>query len=299
VNTQRIKKLNLYNNPEVKNRFYEEIEPARQRTKCLNKKLLLEIHNLLKYKLKELLPFDAEKSINRLGDYIENEDIKVWPILTRYAGIISQVENETIKSLFKELISKLDNSMKEYLHIERKFENDFNCYIWGDNLIPRSPVNVFILKPFFVESEGLNNFTDLLPAESILTENKGINDYLQNDTLNLKINLTYDKTDILHIVDGLIIKAQKQMGKPHIKGKPQRARATEQLKLIENIFIEHYVINNLPENISLENTEKELFNYGLKITSDSIKRRYISAIKKKYKIKDIRELRIKISKEDR
>ena len=108
--------------------------------------------------------------------------------------------------------------------------------------------------------------------------------------ITLQINLTYNKKDILQLVDDVISKAQKITGKSPEKGVGKRAITIEQEKLIERSFEKYYLAGDSKEE-ALSKTSNDLSKVGISMDVDSINRIYLPRLKNKRKIKDIRELK--------
>lgn len=162
---------------------------------------------------------------------------------------------------------------------------------------PFSPKPPVIVIPQIYDENLKLLFTDGPTPEDIVSQSKEcdegtlIGKYFWGETMYLKIDLSYDKKLIIQQLDDFITFAQKKICNYLHTGKRKRAKRIEFEKLIETLLIKYFVENNYPQKKSLEKISEELFNNGITIQTDSIERRYLPSIKKKYGIKNIKELR--------
>ena len=114
--------------------------------------------------------------------------------------------------------------------------------------------------------------------------------YVSDGLLYLQIDLTYDKKNIIKNVRDAVSKAQHAMGKTAI-GVRRGAKRQEILEIIERCFLQFYEQEGAEE--ALEKTCDELAKVGITLTPETIKRRYMNDLRKKWGVKNLRELRAK------
>jgi hypothetical protein len=170
-------------------------------------------------------------------------------------------------------------------------------HITEKSLYQLSPVNVLYLDPLKI-GRNENDFL-IIPAELFQFTFNPLYwaFYLSanNKLIDLRIDLTWDKKDISKAVDDLVALLQKKIEKHPGKGRRKDAATYEVEKIIENYLKEFYVKQSLPLSKALEEISRMLEKeYGITIDADSIKKRYLPAIKNKHGIKKITELRSKL-----
>ena len=143
---------------------------------------------------------------------------------------------------------------------------------------------------------SLEHFKNQIAIGMKFNSRNFIDSWIAGETILCKIDLKEDKTEILRNLNDMITTAQDTINKLEGTNKLKRAKTSLQENLIENIFIQYFIEKKYSLTRALEETENELLNSEIKIDVESIKRRYIPAIKKRYGIKDIRELRNKINR---
>jgi hypothetical protein len=225
------------------------------------------LDSLEKYQRENILPFlngaTAEEKIRQLAELLEKGHVKedIIKLRGKHKIITSKLTLFTNKNIIYQL-------------------SPINLLLDMEKIQPQN--NEQLIIPLKLADHVLN------PIMWALYLNENYN------TVDLKIDLTWDKKDLIKAFDDLITSLQKKIKKQKGKGKRKDVRTTEIRTTIENELIKNYVKNGFSLEKSLEACSKKLNEYGFKRDPDSIKRRYLPKIKKKYGIRRINDLRSKI-----
>jgi hypothetical protein len=108
--------------------------------------------------------------------------------------------------------------------------------------------------------------------------------------LNVRVDTSYDKKEILLSLDDVIDRAQRVSGKNPPKGRID-ARTIVLTDLIESYFIEYYVRQSLSKEKSIEQTRKRLEEIGITLSPSGIEKRHLRPIMRRRGIRSLKELR--------
>ena len=129
-----------------------------------------------------------------------------------------------------------------------------------------------------------------IDEESILILDNFLN--FKSDTmLHLLIDTTYDKKAILDQVDELIFAIQHLQGRKRGAGTRKSIVKEELDMLVEKMFLRLYVEETKTEETSINEICEYLESIGNPIEAESVVRRYLRSIKKRYGVKNVKELR--------
>ena len=126
---------------------------------------------------------------------------------------------------------------------------------------------------------------------NIFNKHKNIGNIINNDYMYLQIDLTYDKKEILQICDDIISKAQKIIGKEKVE-----AKTMERQKIFEKLFL-HYYLQPKSKEKALEETEKKLEKFGIKLSYETLNKQYLKRLKNKHNVQSVSDLREIIKKD--
>lgn len=203
----------------------------------------------------------------------------------------------------KKIVREIEELHEKYSCIEKDIEGIRKNIQLDMKMPPRdsfAPVTLMIPTsgPFTEENTWFVPFDvaiSNLQQKPVIVEEYGLFDnplgLKSADRIYIQINVNYDKKAILQHIDDLLSEIKKTKGSVRGKGTRQSDFIDELEKLIEEKFLEYYVDKNMSTFDSLFEISVFLKNKGIKREPESIGRRYISSIKRKYEVDEIEDLR--------
>ena len=229
-----------------------------------------ETHELLKNSLREkLFPshlIEHYQKLKRDGFLDEKK------MLGRLSLHIDKVKDPEVKKRYEKLRDEVKEARKKALDSIDKKGRELHF-----NLMEYRPIEA--VECIFPTGEK----TDTKPINRLQNFPK----YLvsKHDFLYLQIDLSHDKEDILHLCDDIISKAQEFIGKT---GESAITRWKD--KIFDKLFLKHY-LSGMSKTKALEKVQEDFSNLGIHIEAESFNKRYLPRFKKRYEIKDIRQLK--------
>lgn len=306
----RLKIINLTNDVKIQKKVQEEIRPILEKLMGIRKRI---VSLIIESVNKKILPPEF---------YVEWAKYK-----NESAELFGKHENEEFNNLSKLLIHLISNrevikvitSLKEYNPISKslqkiirdlhnslkKIQKKYRIYISiiADKIFLKPYLPVMLLSPdidFISESyiKDLSFHMSFLMLASPMVQESikepkpiAIETSIDKDCLCLQVDLRYDKKVIMQTFDDIITNAQKLIGKYPVIGKRKDSKSIEKKKLVENLFLDFYVKKGLSKNETLEKIASYLKQEKIQLEPESINRKYIPNIKRKYSVKNVRELR--------
>jgi hypothetical protein len=230
----------------------------------------------------------ASNQISTMYDvpsYYESLNLQQILLMCIFEPYVSDIKNTEFKKDWSKLIyavEKVKNDYQEFVRDIRKdhqAEVEFNA-LGKVNILPSPPVQV---------GDTIHDM------EKININSQDIISILQTKYLyvNLKIDLTYPKKTILTAVDEIIDEYQypKFYNKSISASSMKKFKKPDLRQFIEKKFLEHYIHGGTVKD-ALDKVFESLTEIGADIKDvDSIRRRYLRDLRKKYGVRRTSDLR--------
>lgn len=273
MKTKELKRRYLESDSNLKSWYESEISPRIKSIQQQNQKIYRLLQDALDKKMFSpgMMKY-VQKELSELSD-----QSKLWT-LTQY---IDELKDAKMRKKYQHLLDKIKRIREEIS--EKITIKESETHYRLSEFRPIDPVEyVSYSQPF--TTVPVDAFRKYLRMAGKDPDTKIGYKIVKDNLMCLQVDLTYSKRDILEACDEAVTVAQGLEGK-----RGRRAATSLQQDLFDMIFKKHY-LDKKSKYDALEKTREDLVSLGILIATNSLQRKYIPALKRKYGIKDIREL---------